>query len=210
MRKRPCVLKEERGRGKNFLINAIVRWTGSDVVVITCVPTGSTLLNALDIVRRMVTKMRERLCGYEEQNRKGERGMFGPDDGRCKRSKRVCQVHFYLFRETAPLTKRPDKRIRRDRAPVSKKRSVTSSSKRREEAENREGERERRAEFRSLAAGEVFAKQLGERGTESDVSSACALEHKRRFTLLLSDRLRSREKKTSYQDLNNWKNSKRR
>lgn len=62
------------------------------------------------------------------------------------------------------------------RSPVSKKRSVTSSAKRREEQEDWEGERERRAEFRSLVAGEVSAKQLGEKGTESDVSSARALE----------------------------------
>lgn len=50
------------------------------------------------------------------------------------------------------------------------------------EEENREGERARererrgRAEFRSLVAGEISAKQLGEKGTESDVSSARALE----------------------------------
>lgn len=71
------VLKEERSRGKNFLINAIVRWTGSGMAIVTCAQTGSTLLNALDIVRRIadVTKVREGLCGYEEQNRRGERGV---------------------------------------------------------------------------------------------------------------------------------------
>lgn len=115
----------------------------------------------------------------KSKNREGERGVIGPDDGRRKRSKRVCRAHFYLFRETAPLTKRPDKRIRRDRAFVSKKRSVTSprqSDEKRRRRTVKARERERRAEFRSLVAGEVSAKQLGEKGTESDVSSACALE----------------------------------
>ena len=42
--------------------------------------------------------------------------------------------------------------------------------------ESRRRKREEKTEFRSLVAGEVSAKQLGEKGIESDVSSACRLE----------------------------------
>lgn len=48
--------------------------------------TGSMLLNALDIVRRMadVTKVQEGLRGYEERNREGKAVRSGPMTGDAK------------------------------------------------------------------------------------------------------------------------------
>lgn len=57
-----------------------------------------------------VTKTKEELRGTGSRE---EARVIESDDGRRKRSECVCRVHFYLFWETAPLTKRPDKRIRR-------------------------------------------------------------------------------------------------
>jgi len=53
-----------------------------------------------------------------ERNRERKRGWSSPMTDGAKGASVyvcmcVCRVHFYLFWETAPLTKRPDKRIRR-------------------------------------------------------------------------------------------------
>lgn len=58
------------------------------MAVVTCAQTGSTLLNASDVVRRMadVTKVWEGLRGYEEQNRErgGDVVRSGPMTGGAK------------------------------------------------------------------------------------------------------------------------------
>lgn len=120
-------LKEERGRGKNFLINTIVRRTGSGMAVVIRAQTGSERrFSASDVARRMadVTKGWTRASRGEIEGRR--RGRSGSMTGVAKGAS-VCAESALLLiprngsiNETAGQTN--------PAAPlVSKKRSVTSS-----------------------------------------------------------------------------------